>query len=93
MGILGDRYEGSFEGHKIELVRNNVTKTLNLLIDGEVVAHEQRWLPKDITLVAEFTHKGKTHKVVAHQHLKPIVVDTDDSIEVDGTPLHLTKVK
>jgi len=34
--------------------------------------------------------------VVAHQHLKPILglpIDTDDSIEIDGKPLPLKKVK
>ena len=96
MGIMGDRYEGSFDGHKIELVRNNLNKTLNLLIDGAVVASEQRWLPKDITLRADFEHKGVKHAVVAHQHLKPILglpIDCDDSIEIDGKPLPLTKVK
>ena len=96
MGLMGDRYEGSFDGHKIELVRNNLDKTLNLLIDGAVVASEQRWLPKDITLHAEFEHGGVKHSVVAHQHLKPILgipIDHDDSIEIDGKALPLTKTK
>jgi len=96
MGISGDRYEGTYEGHKIELVRNNLDKTLNLLIDGVVVASEHRWLPKEITLHAEFEHKGARHTAVAHQHLKPILglpIGTDDSIEIDGKPLPLTKVK
>jgi hypothetical protein len=77
-------------------VRNNLSKTLTLLIDGVVVASEHRWLPKDITLHAEFEHKGAHHVVVAHQHLKPILglpIATDDSIELDGKPLPLTKVK
>jgi hypothetical protein len=96
MGITGDRYEGTFEGHKIELVRNNWDKTLNLLVDGVVVASEHRWVPKDITLHAEFEHEGVHHSVVAHQHLKPLLglpIDTDDSIEIDGKPLPLTKTK
>jgi hypothetical protein len=96
MGITGDRYEGTFDGHKIELVRNNWNKTLNLLIDGNVVASEQRWVPKEITLHAEFEHKGVKHTVVAHQELKPILglpIDTHDSIEIDGKPLPLTKTK
>ena len=94
MGIMGDRYEGTFEGHTIALVRNNLDKTLSLEIDSVVVASEQRWLPKDITLHAEFEHKGKKHSVVAHQTVKPILglpIDSDDSIEVDGQPLPLTK--
>ena len=96
MGITGDRYEGTFDGHDIALVRNNWDKTLNLLIDGRVVASEQRWIPKEITLHAEFEHEGVKHTVVAHQHLKPILglpIDTDDSIEIDGKPLPLKKTK
>lgn len=96
MAIMGDRYEGMFDGHRIELVRNNLDKTLNLLIDGAVVASERRWFPKDITLHAEFEHAGVKHSVVAHQHLKPILglpIDTDDSIEIDGKALPLTKTK
>lgn len=96
MGIMGDRYEGTFDGHKVELVRNNLSKTLSLLIDGAVVASERRWVPKDIALHAEFEHEGVTHAVVAQQHVKPISglpVDTDDSIEIDGKPLPLTKMK
>lgn len=96
MAITGDRYEGTFDGHKIELVRNNVDKTLNLLIDGSVVASEHRWLPKDITLTAEIEHNGVKNKVVAHQHVKPILglpIGSDDSIEIDGKPLSLVKSK
>jgi hypothetical protein len=96
MAITGDRYEGTFGGHKIELVRNNWNKTLNLLIDGVVVASERRWLPKDITLRAELEHEGVKHAVVAYQVLKPIgglPIDTHDTIEVDGQLLPLTKTK
>ncbi len=96
MTISGDRYVGTFDGHKIELVRNNLDKTLNFVIDGTVVASEHRWLPKDIALHAEFEHKGAKHTVVAHQHLKPILglpIATDDCIEIDGKPLPLTKVE
>jgi hypothetical protein len=96
MAITGDRFEGTFEGHKIELVRNNLDKTLNLLIDGAVVASEHRWVPKEITLHADFEHNGVNHSVVAHQHLKPILglpIATDDSIEIDGKPLPLKKTK
>ena len=96
MSITGDRYEGTFDGHKIELVRNNWNKTLSLLIDGAVVASEQRWIPRDITLHAEFDHKGAKHTVVAHQELKPIFglpIDTHDSVEIDGKTLPLTRMK
>ncbi len=53
-------------------------------------------LPKDITLHAELEPKGVKHTVVAHQHVKPILglpIATDDSIEIDGNALPLTKKK
>ena len=96
MGMMGDRYVGTFDGHTIELVRNNLNKTLNLVIDGAVVASEHRWVPKELELHADFEHKGVKHTVVAHQHLKKILglpMDTDDSIEIDGQPLPLKKTK
>ena len=94
MGIAGDRYEGTFDGHKLELVRNSLDKTLSLLLDDAVVASAQRWVPKDITLRADFEHNGLKHTVVAHQQVKPFLglpVGTDDSVEIDGQPLALKK--
>jgi hypothetical protein len=96
MGILGDRYLGDFGGHSIELVRDNVAKTLSLVIDGKTVAWESRVLPHDITLTGDFTHGGERHTVVAHSTVKKILglpLDADDGIEIDGKPLPLRKVK
>ncbi len=96
MGITGDRYEGDFAGHKIELVRDNLQKTLALVIDGSKVAWESRILPHDITLKGEFEHKGAKHTVVAHSTVKKILglpLDADDGIEIDGKPLPLRKTK
>jgi len=96
MGMLGDRYQGSFDGRQIELVRNNLDKTLSRLIDGAVVAAEHRWLPKDITLHAEFEHAGVKHTAVARQYLKKLLglpIDDDDSIEIDGRSLPVTKTQ
>ena len=91
MGITGDRYVGTYEGHVIELVRNNWNKTLSLLIDGEVAATESRILPRDITLTAELEHNGAPHIVVATAMVRGIF--SDDAIHVDGEPLPVTKVK
>jgi hypothetical protein len=96
MGIMGDRYEGELDGHKIELVRDNLEKTLSLLIDGKTVAWESRILPHDITLKGEFEHKGTKHTVVAHSTVKTILglpLDADDGIEIDNKPLPLRKTK
>jgi hypothetical protein len=96
MGILGDRYVGELDGHSIELVRDNVKKTLSLLIDQNTVAWESRVLPHDITLTGEFEHNGVKHSVVAHSTVKKILglpLDADDGIEIDGKPLPLRKAK
>jgi hypothetical protein len=91
MGITSDRYIGTYEGHTIELVRNNWNKTLKLLIDGQEVASESRLLPHDILLTATLGHKGEKHTVIA----KSIVhfPSTEDIIEVEGQRLPLTKTK
>jgi hypothetical protein len=91
MSVTGDRYVGSYEGHSIELVRNNWDKTLKLLIDGKEVASESRILPHDITLTGTFEHNDVRHtvtaKAVAH------FPSSEDTIDVDGEALPLTKVK
>jgi hypothetical protein len=91
MAITGDRYVGSYEGHTIELIRNNWNKTLNLLIDGTKVASESRLWPHSITLTASLDHSGVQHTVVANSVVR--FLTADDSVEVDGKPLPLTKTK
>lgn len=93
MGPVGDRYRAQFEGHRLELVRDNVAKTLSLLVDGEVVDSRRRWWPRDLALHAELEVDGVVHRVEAHQHVVNVAgwpVSTQDSIEVDGVPLTLT---
>ena len=91
MGILGERHAGTFEGHKLEIVRDNLTKRCVLLIDGVEVASESRAVPHDITLTATFEHAGVTHKVVARSIVKGL--SATDSIEIDRKPLSITKNK
>ncbi len=101
MAITGDRYEADFDGHKIELVRDNFVKTLELWVDGAKVAGESRVLPHDITLTAKFVGKsGATHEVVARSIVNgphigrfAIGVSADDSIQIDGKPVPVTKTK
>ena len=90
MILTGDRYVGKYEGYTIEIVRNNWNKTLKLLIDGQEVARESRTLPHNIFLTATLEHNGIQHTIVA----KSIVhfPTTEDSIEIDGQPLPLTKI-
>ncbi|MBD1913206.1 MULTISPECIES: hypothetical protein [unclassified Leptolyngbya] len=91
MAITGDHYIGTYEGHSIELVRNNWNKTLKLLIDGKEVASKSRILPHDITLEGSLEHDGVQHTVTA----KVVVhfLSSEDTVEVDGNKLPLTKAK
>jgi hypothetical protein len=38
MGLIGDGYRGTYQGHTIELIRDNLAKKLKLVIDGVEVA-------------------------------------------------------
>jgi hypothetical protein len=97
MAITGDRYVGSYEGHSIELVRENLTKQVTLVIDGREVAMQSVALPTKYDLHADFEHGGKQHTVFAHSEFKKLLglipYDHDVVIEVDNTPIGLTKVK
>jgi hypothetical protein len=91
MGLTGDRYEGSFQGHAIEVVRNEWTKTLKLLIDGNVAASKFCLLPGPVTLTATLEDGIHKHVVVLKSVIRfPFYQDT---VEVDGQPLVLTKTK
>ncbi len=92
MALTGDRFVGTFEGHTIELIRNNWNKTLRLLIDGKEVASESCMLPRHITLTGAVEHGGVQHAVVA-QSAPDHLLWTKATLEVDGQPLTLTKSK
>ncbi len=89
MGITGDRYAGTYRGHKIELIRNNWNKTLSLHIDGREVATETRALPHDITLTGTFEADGQVHAVVARSTVH--FPAADDRVTVDEVPVPLTR--
>jgi hypothetical protein len=91
MAITGDRYVAKYEGHTIELVRDNLDKTLRLSIDGQEVAKESRILPHSITLTGTLEHNGVQHTVVAKSAAH--FLTADDSIEIDGNALSLEKTK
>ena len=97
MAITGDRYVGNYEGHAIELIRENLVKKVTLVIDGREVAMQSVAIPTKYDLRAEFEHAGKTHTVFAHSEFKKFLgivpYDHDVVIEVDANPIGLTKVK
>jgi hypothetical protein len=92
MGITGDRYLAEYEGHTLELVRNNWAKMLTLRIDGADVASESCALPHAIILTFTFEHHGVQHTVTA-KSIPHHLVSTNDTIEVDGVVLPVTKTQ
>jgi hypothetical protein len=90
MALTGDRYGGTYEGHTIELVRNNWVKTLSLWIDGKEVARASCMLPWRITLTSTLAHDGVSHAVVARSVPRRLLWTTD-TVEVNGKELALTK--
>ncbi len=89
MAITRDHYVGIFEGHIIELIRNNWNKTLTLLIDSKEVATASRALPHLIKLTGTFEHNGREHTVELLS--QPHLITAQDSITVDGRDLTLEK--
>lgn len=92
MAITGDRYVGDYEGHTIELVRNNWNKTLTLRIDGREAASESCVFPGRITLNGTLEHDGAPRAVIARSVPRRLLW-TVDTVEVDGEELALTKTK
>jgi hypothetical protein len=89
MAIIGDRYVGTYEGHTIELVRNNWNKPLKLLIDGREAASESCMLPGRITLAGTLEHLGAPRAAIARSVSRRLLW-TVDTVEVDGKELVLT---
>jgi hypothetical protein len=92
MAITGDRYVGSYQGHKIELVRDNWVKTLTLLIDGREAASESCMIPKRIILNGVLDLDGGQVAVVAKSIPRRFFWATD-TIEIDGQLLDVAKSK
>jgi hypothetical protein len=91
MGVTGDHYTAEYEGHTIELVRDNWIKKLMLLIDGSEVASASVMFPGDRVLNATLDHNGAQHTVQGISLNKfPF---THDSITVDGKQLTVNKSK
>ena len=90
MALTGDRYVGMYQGHTIELIRNNWVKTLSLWIDGKRVACRMCIWPWRTTLTGTLEHDGIAHAVVARSVPRHILWTTD-TVEVDGEALPLTK--
>jgi hypothetical protein len=92
MALTGDYYVGEYEGHTVELIRNNWNKTLMLLIDGEEAVSKSCMFPGHHTLTATVEHNGVRHSVVARS-VPYRLVFTKDGVELDGTELPITYEK
>lgn len=96
MGLMGDRFEGKFEKHTIEVVRTNIDKQVVVSVDGREIARESVALPHQWDQKKEFDCDGTKHVLLAHSVLKKLfgVVPIDNvySVEIDGNPVALTKV-
>jgi hypothetical protein len=86
MAITGECCVGVYQGHAIELVRNNWNKTLTLCIDGKEVARASCLLPGQFTLTGSLEHDGAGHAVVARSTPHRLLL-TKESMTVDGTDL------
>ncbi len=85
---MGEGFRGTYQGHKVELIRDNLRKKLALLIDGVEVASEPRTLQHDITLTATLVHEGVSHRVVARSIVGRT---TSGTIHIDGAPMTIAK--
>ncbi len=96
MGLLGDRFEGSFGAHKVEVVRTNLDKQVVVSVDGKEIARESVALPHAWDQTKEFECDGKKHTLAAHSVVKKLFgilpIDNDYSVEIDGASVALTKV-
>ncbi len=88
MGLMGDGYRATYQGHTIELIRDNLTKTLKLVIDGVEVASQPRAMQHDITLTATLVHEGVSHRIVARSIVGRT---TSGTVMLDGAPLTIAK--
>jgi len=96
MGLMGDRFEGSFEKHKVEIVRTNIDKQVVVSVDGKEIARETVALPHQWDQTKEFECDGTKHTLAAHSVVKKLLgilpIDNEYSVEIDGKPVVLTKV-
>lgn len=91
MGITGDHYVTTYEGHTIELISNAWIKRIKLVIDGETVASASIMLPRDVELRGTLVHAGAPRTVIARSISKfPF---SSESIEIDGQTAPLTRRK
>jgi hypothetical protein len=94
MGLLGTRWEASFQGHKIVVARNELTRGFNLEWDGEEIA-SRRW-----SLIGLGELHASAESEGRHVDVKVAIrwggfseLDGKCIITVDGVEIPVTHVK
>jgi hypothetical protein len=92
MALTGDHYVGGYEGHTLEILRNNWNKTVKLLIDGAEVDRASCLFPGRLKLTGSLEHNGGRQAVVATS-VPHRLVFTKEALTVDGLEVPLTYEK
>ncbi len=94
MGILGTRWEAEFQGHKIVVSRNELTKGFSLEWDGDEIARRKWSLIGLGELHGSAEFEGRNHDVkVAIEWGGLSEMDGHCSITVDGTDIPVKHVR
>ncbi len=86
MGLLGSRWKAEWEGHEIEVHRNEVTKGFKLICDGEVLSNKSMSLVGVGKLEGVFTHEGEEHTI-------KVALEADCEVAVDGNRIAVRSLK
>lgn len=91
MGLLATRWEADFEGRRIVVSRNEVTKGFALECDGHIVA-EKSWSLIGIgTLEGTIEHEGRALPIEAKLELSFVEPKCALSVGGAAVPIRLSK--
>ena len=94
MGILGTRWEGTYEGHSIVVSRNELTKGFQIDWDGQEIAKRSwSWIGLgELAGTAELNGKPvEVHVALEWGGLKQL--DGTCTVTVDGTKVPVERAK
>lgn len=86
MGLLGSRWEADWQGRKIVVSRNELTKGFKLECDGEELASKTMSLVGVGELGAELDIDGEKHQI-------KVEIDSECAIVVGNDSLNVRTVK
>jgi hypothetical protein len=91
MGLLATRWEADFEGHRIVVSRNELTKGFALECDGHTVAEKSWSLVGVGTLEGTIEHEGRSLTVEAKLELS--FVEPKCTLSIGGAAVPMRQVK